>query len=174
MRRGVLLAAVLVVTFLAACGGPTTAAGPPEIDLGRDVCDQCHMIISEVRYASAYRTSEGETHLFDDPGGMLVHGVASGELADAQVWVHDYDTEEWLDAASAWFVHGGDIASPMAFRIAAFASESSALAQGDMHGGTVMRWPGLVAMAESGEIAPISDEDLHEHDADSDVGEETT
>ena len=51
------------------------------------------MIISEARFASAYRLANGTEKVFDDVGEMLKHGHKTGELADAEAWVHDFETE---------------------------------------------------------------------------------
>lgn len=42
------------------------------------------------------------------------------------VWVHDYNSEEWIDAEAAFFVESNAIKSPMGHGLAAFADKSAA------------------------------------------------
>ncbi len=142
-----LVGLVAVLLAVAACG--SDQAGPPSIEFGRDVCDECHMIISEPRYAAAYRDAAGTPSIFDDIGDMLDHGLSSGTLAEATVWVHDFDTEEWVEAADAWFVAGGDVQTPMAGQIVAFATEDGARRFAADDGGEVRTWKALVADRKS-------------------------
>ena len=120
-RPSPLLLLLMALTMLiAACGTSATASGPPDINYGRDVCFECGMIISEARFASAYRTAADAEMLFDDIGGMLKYGHATGEIATAEAWVHDYETEEWVAAEQAYFIVTQSVATPMAFGILAF------------------------------------------------------
>lgn len=117
---------VLLLTgwLLSSCGSEPDISQPPEIRYGEDTCERCFMIINEARYAAAYVTSDGKSHLFDDIGGMLAHFE---EMADdvAVFWVHDFETEEWLKADDAFFVESGHI-TPMGYGIVAFAEEDRA------------------------------------------------
>ena len=108
-------------SLVAACGGAEAAAGPPEIKYGRDVCVECNMVISEARFAAAYRMGDGTEKKFDDIGGMLKHGRENSEIADAVAWVHDFHTEQWIEAQAAFYVPTRSVATPMAHGIVAFA-----------------------------------------------------
>lgn len=146
MRWALALAVVLV---LAGCGDGSST-GPPDIQFGRDVCDTCHMIISEPRFASAYRDAGGEAFVFDDLSEMLEHIAAAGEApADDRVWVHDYGTEEWLDAPSAWYVLA-DVETPMGGGIVAFREETDARQFAGEHDGEVLTWPDVMQQAATG------------------------
>jgi copper chaperone NosL len=140
--------AVLALVF-ASCG--SERSGPPDIAYGRDVCDECHMIISEARYASAYRSADGEDRIFDDIGDMIAFGRERDELVEATAWVHDYDTEAWLDAPDAWFVRADELETPMGGGVVAFATEASANAFAEPRDGEVLGWDELIASdVESG------------------------
>lgn len=146
MRRlwvAVALAAAAVVAVTSACSGGV-ATGPPDINYGRDVCDQCHMIISEARYASAYRTASGEPFVFDDVGDMLAHLQDAGMPAGVTVWVHDFDSGDWVEAADAWFVHSQATQTPMGGGTIAYARERDARAAAAADDGTVLRWGEMV------------------------------
>ena len=147
MRRLlVVLGLVVAAAILAARFDSDDPDGPPEIEYGRDVCTDCNMIISEPRFAAAYRDSEGNPAIFDDIGDLLRYGHEKGDLDEATAWVHDYDDEEWIEAQGAWFVKS-DIQTPMASGLAAFAEEAGAKAFADEHDGDVLRWRDLIENA---------------------------
>jgi copper chaperone NosL len=124
MRR--LLALVATAMLVAACGSEDTS-GPPDIQYGRDICVQCNMIISEAKFATAYRTVDGAEKIFDDIGGMVIHLRTTGdELSAGEAWVHDFNTEEWIGAEEAFYVPTTSVSSPMGHSILAFASEAAA------------------------------------------------
>ncbi len=138
------VAVVLAAIVLAASCSGESASGPPEIAYGRDVCAECHMIISEPRFAAAYRVGEGEAFTFDDIGDLIAHATRSGDIDKVTAWVHDYDTEKWIDAPDAWFVTGSDVETPMAGGLVAFARRSDAEAFIEGSGGTLVQWPELI------------------------------
>lgn len=143
----IVLAVMVAVTGLVACSAEE-ASGPPEINYGRHVCDQCHMIISEAAYASAYREVGGSTFVFDDIGDMLAHLSTNEDAADASAWVHDYHSGEWVDAPEASFVHSPQIQTPMGGGIVAFADPSDADGFAGEHDGDVLGWSDLLADLE--------------------------
>lgn len=149
MRR---LLVVLIIGLVAgACGGD--GEGPPDLSIGRDVCDRCGMIISEARFAAGYWVGD-EDWIFDDIGGMMVFAEMAGDLDLMSAWVHDYDSEEWIRAEEAFYVMGTSIQTPMAFGIAAFGDRSRADAIAAEQETRALTWPDLVAKAQAGEIEP--------------------
>jgi copper chaperone NosL len=110
-----------------ACGGGQSAAEPPEILYGQDVCSECNMIINEANYASAYWTADGDPRLFDDVGEMLKY-VQENPEERASTWVHDLNTADWLPAEEAWFVMNAGLMTPMGTGVAAVANEQDARA----------------------------------------------
>lgn len=147
MLRPATVAALALALLLsvAGCGGGESG-GPPEIRYGRDICVQCGMIVSEPRFAAAYRLPDGTEKVFDDLGGLLLYGHATGELATAEVWVHDVETEEWVGADSAWFVATANAHTPMGYGIVAFSERGRAQAFAGGAGADVLTWDELVAI----------------------------
>ena len=139
MKRltGLALGLLLVA---AACGGSAAASGPPDIKYGRDVCVECNMIISEERHAAAYRLADGTEKLFDDVGGMVKHGREQGEFDTATAWVHDYETEEWVEVENAFFVPTLSVATPMGHGIIAFGDRDRADTFAAAVDGQVIDW----------------------------------
>lgn len=147
----------------AACGNAEAATGPPEINYGRDVCVECSMVISEARFAAAYRLEDGTEKKFDDIGGMLKHGQETGEVAGAVAWVHDFSTEEWVEAAAAFYVPTLSVATPMAHGIVAFSDHQRATEFAIGVGGEVIDWETVL-------LLPIIDGLVGNHHSDEDGG----
>lgn len=143
IRAVLIMAALAVIGGLASCSGGT-ASGPPEINYGRDVCDQCHMIISEARYAAAYRDTQGRPFAFDDIGDMMEHLDASEAVDTATAWVHDFESEDWIDVNDAWFVHSSDIETPMGGGTIAFTERTDAERHALDNGTEVVQWAHMV------------------------------
>lgn len=154
------MAALMVVLVVGGCSGEKNAA--PEIAYGRDVCEQCGMIIEDPRFAAAYRDDSGEEHLFDEIGGMLVAASTLGHLESGAFWVNDYSTQSPIPASEAHFVHGASITTPMDFRIVAFAQPGAAKAFAALNGGVEHTWADLVELALADDIVPNPEvEDNH-------------
>ncbi|MGB4864113.1 MAG: nitrous oxide reductase accessory protein NosL [Tepidiformaceae bacterium] len=121
--------------------------GPPEIAYGSDSCAHCRMIISDARFAAGWRdASADETH-FDDIGCMVNHAREHPPAQPVQFWVHNYNTEEWLDASLASFIIDPSIKTPMSYGIAAAGSPEDAKSlapEGDVTG-----WAGLPDVVEA-------------------------
>lgn len=146
MARILLLAAIaLSAIFLGACGDEARADEPPKIEYGRDTCDRCNMIISEERYASGLVNEDADKLIFDDIGEMIAFIQDDPGTYDAwRVWVHDYDTIEWIDGESAFYVHGTDVITPMAMGVLAFETEEAATTFAAENSGSVVDWETLL------------------------------
>ncbi|MDJ0952908.1 MAG: nitrous oxide reductase accessory protein NosL [Acidimicrobiia bacterium] len=157
------LAALLLGSLAAGCSDPAEASGPPEISYGRDICVECNMIISEPRFAAAYRLDDGEAKVFDGVGELVKHAHRHDEFDRiAFAWAHDYYTEEWILVESAHFVAGEGVVTPMGHGIVAFATMEDATAFAGEREATVLRWDEVAAL-------PLTSEGLlghHHHDDD--------
>lgn len=111
------------------------------------------MILSDPRFAAAYRTQDGEALVFDDIGDMVVHGVEAGELDGERTWVHDYESEEWVVAATATYVRGR-VETPMGRGLVAFAKMGDADAFANRVDGEVLVWDEVVGLARHGALEP--------------------
>ncbi|HHW84862.1 MAG TPA: hypothetical protein GX400_01470 [Chloroflexi bacterium] len=146
---------LMALAMLAACAGGPTTPEPAKIRFGETICTECGMIISQPKYASSFAYAESEGRFkslpFDDIGDMLAYMRKHSDLIPVGVWVHDYISEEWIDAERAYFVHSDAIKSPMGHGIAAFADKSAAEQFAVETAGQMLDWDHLrieMAMAE--------------------------
>lgn len=145
------LACLLAAVLLATGCGSSDATAPPDIKYGRDLCTQCGMIIMEARFATAYRSDDGTEKKFDDLGGMVLHLRATGYDPDpSNVWVHDYETEEWITAAAAHFVPTLSVATPMGHSILAFADRGVADRFASDIDADVIDWMTVLVLPDTG------------------------
>jgi copper chaperone NosL len=155
MKTGMVVIALMVMLLPAACVRGQTTAAPPEIRYGEDVCAECNMIISDVRFAAGYAHEIGddryESLAFDDIGDMLVHAGKHPEHQIVAWYVHDYVTKEWLDATEAHYVLSQALHTPMGFGIAACGTAESAQQTAGELNGTVVDWDGLRAQLHAGQ-----------------------
>lgn len=68
-------------------------------------------------------------------------------------WVHDYDTEEWVDAATAWYVQSDTLETPMGGGVVAFAQRDEGDRFAADNDGTVLSWTALVQDVRRGGTA---------------------
>lgn len=158
-----LLGAVLAVALVlgSACGGSADAEGPPDINYGRDICFECNMIISEARFAAAYRLADGTEKVFDDIGEMLKHGHKTGEIATAEAWVHDFETEAWVTADRAHHIVTRTVATPMAFGIISFEDAMRAESFARDVDAEVVDWATILRLPPD-DLLTISDQHAHD------------
>jgi len=142
--RAIVLAAAVTV----ACSEP----GPGAFQYDSDVCDHCHMTISDPAFASQLVTRTGKMYRFDDPT-CLASFVASGSLAPGDVhsiWMNDHaHPNAIVTAQDAFFVVSDRIRAPMNGRTAAFRSHADAASLQSVVGGELQRWTDIVKRGTS-------------------------
>lgn len=138
------IVSALLLFLLAACAQGTATPTAPDIKYGQDVCADCNMIINEPRFAAAYayEIEEGryESLAFDDMGDLVNHLKKNQDKTIANIWAHDYESEEWIDGEAAFYVVSPEIRSPMGHGIAAFAAEEDATALAAELGVEILDW----------------------------------
>ncbi len=160
MKKFVMITIILL--SLAACRQSVDLEAPPEILYGEDVCTECSMIINEARFAASYVTTSGDVRRFDDIGGMLVHDQKMQEAVHIY-WVHDLNTEEWINANSATFVLSRNLNTPMGWGVAAFADSADAAAYVAANEGVSTTYAALQEEIKTGALDPTAFAD-HEHE----------
>lgn len=98
---------------------------PAIVKYGQDTCTGCSMIISEVPYSAQYILTDGSVKKFDDIGCMIDYIKHTDNELDmiAAVYVHDYNSNKWIDAKRALFLHSRLIITPMGHGIIAFSND---------------------------------------------------
>jgi len=95
------------------------------------------MLISEPRYAAAYRIDDRDM-VFDDIGCMLQALADEADPGSAEVWFGDVDDGAWISSEQAVFVHAAGLPTPMAGGIVASGNREAADALAARQGGEVL------------------------------------
>jgi copper chaperone NosL len=138
MNRALLL--LMVASLVPGCGG-STDDGPPHVELGRDECVHCGMILTDERSVAAIlvsRDAQLTPLLFDDIGDLIDYERANPKLQVVRRYVHDFETRQWIDASQAVFLRSTQLHTPMGSGIAGFndldrAKSQQRKEQGELH-----------------------------------------
>ena len=133
-----ILTAVIAALGVAACGPAAAEPQPPDIIYGQDVCEECGMLISEARYAAATLIENGEPRKFESIADMVTYHMDHPDQPVKAWFVHDYHTESWIRAETAFYVLSEAIRAPMPPGLAAFESRPAAETFASSAGGTVL------------------------------------
>ncbi len=104
---------LLALVLLTGCAA-SRPAGPPEVHYGQDECSRCRMLVEDAKFCAGTRLGE-EVRVFDDLGELFEKPLREGELA----WVHDYDSQAWIDARTATYIRCPGLKSPMGYGVLA-------------------------------------------------------
>lgn len=99
--------------------GEKVLTGDPVIRYGEETCARCRMVISNAKFAAAWRQPDGTEEHFDDIGCMVLLNRDRHLSVDVTFWVHDFESEQWLDASKCTYEISTEINSPMGYGIAA-------------------------------------------------------
>ncbi len=83
---------------------------PEPVAWDQEACAECHMLISDRRFAAQLQTARGQTLNFDDPACLMTY-VAHQHPSVRAIYFRDSQSARWLKADHAGFVRSTD--SPM-------------------------------------------------------------
>jgi hypothetical protein len=108
------------------------------------------MIISDARFAAAWRDAKGKPARFDDIGCMVSMYHDAMPANGTQFWVHSYLDESLLTTNEATFVVSEDIVTPMSYGFAAVSTASEADTLVKQFGGETKTWAAMLAAGGEG------------------------
>ncbi len=149
--RVILFVTVVLALVLAGCSRGQTEIKPPTVRLGEDKCADCDMIINDMRFACAamreVSANDYESLLFDDIGDLVRYLAKHSDQKFVATYVHDYETQAWIEADKAAYVSSKELKTPMASGLLAVNSASAAQALAAKMNGAVMDWAAVKAQA---------------------------
>lgn len=137
--------ALVIGSVMISCGSQDS--GLPRIRYGEETCDRCRMIISEKRFAAAYRTDSGALRKFDDLGCAILYPKEQDETV-AQLWGYDYEETNWLDVRQAFLVHSSELLTPMGYGIAVLSTAEQATALAAKINGRIVQFDQLYPLLQ--------------------------
>ena len=136
MTRREAIVSVATLAASAACG--VKAEGPPPIEIDRTPCAHCGMLISEPRYAAAYKSPRREAQVFDDIGCLLASATREAGRGELRFWFHDARTAHWIAGSEATFVKSARFRTPMSGGLVAYRDAVAAKLTAAQHDGQVI------------------------------------
>ena len=129
----------MVLALVVAC----SPRGPKDIRYGEELCDYCHMTITDPAFAAQLVTSTGKVHVFDDIGD-LASFTTEGRVPAEQIygiWVNLFlHPADRILVDEAVFLQSDRLRSPMSSGLAAFRSGETADSLRGEIGGQVLMW----------------------------------
>lgn len=136
-------ASLLLSLMLAGCRSP----GPRIVRYGAELCEHCHMTVSDPRFGGQLVTRKGRVFVFDD-AGCLATFVNNGMVPPEDVhsvWVNDFlDSKELLEAGAANYLTVEGLRTPMGSGVIAVSTAREADSLASIMGGHVLTWPDVL------------------------------
>lgn len=120
---------------------------PKPIHFGKDACHACKMTLMDPVFGAEVVTQKGKTFVFDDVNCLMdfLNKENQPDEAYAHLLVVNHaEPEQLIDAKTAFYVLSDEIKSPMASRVAAFASETDMRVYRSKYNGVYLAWGELV------------------------------
>ena len=97
------------------------------ITYGVDLCQHCKMTIMDKKFGAELINKKGKTLKFDSGECMVSYMKTDKNFEAAQILVINYtNPEELIEADKSFFLHGGNVNSPMGGQLAAFKTRGDA------------------------------------------------
>ncbi len=114
---------------------------PQPINFGKDLCAHCSMTIMDKKFGAEMVNSKGKAVKFDSGECMVNYINSETKFEAAQYLIVNYTSEgELIKAEEAFFLHGGNVNSPMGGNLAAFNTKADAEKMQAELGGDLMLW----------------------------------
>lgn len=127
---------LIVAVFLTACN---TRLEP--INYGKDQCAACRMTIMDKKFGAELVSSKGKIIKFDSGECMLAYLKADNTFkANLHLVVNYAEPGSLIEADKAFYLHGGNVNSPMGGNLAAFNTSNNAEKFKATIGGDLLNW----------------------------------
>ena len=127
---------ITLVTFLSACNNE-----PQPIMYGVDLCHYCKMTIMDKKFGAERNNKKGKALKFDSGECMVSYLNSENKFEAQQYLVVNYNSEgELINAAEAFYLHGGNVISPMGGNLAAFKTKADAEKSNEEFAADLVMW----------------------------------
>lgn len=128
-----------VCIFIVSC-----STEPQPINFGKDLCAHCSMTIMDKKFGAEMVNSKGKAIKFDSGECMVGYINSENKFEAAQFLIVNYTSEgELINAADAFYLHGGSVVSPMGGNLAAFKTKADAEKLNETFGAELILWNDL-------------------------------
>ncbi|MCG3166244.1 MAG: hypothetical protein POELPBGB_02022 [Bacteroidia bacterium] len=114
---------------------------PQPINYGKDMCEHCGMTIMDKKFGAEIVNSKGKAIKFDSGECMVSYLNSENKFEAQQYLVVNYNSEgELINAAEAFYLHGGTVISPMGGNLAAFKTKADAEKSNEEFAADMIMW----------------------------------
>jgi len=141
---------------------PTVMVGAQEINLGKDQCAHCSMIIRDQQFAALAIDNQDKAFRFDAVE-CLVNFLKTKDEADfKQLLVTDFPNPgQWIAADKAVYLKSQQIPSPMGAYLSAYTDEALARNVSRKNKGKIFSWEELKIRFEKSQFGQVNHPDHH-------------
>lgn len=151
------MAFVFIMILLFSC----SPKGPQPVVPGKDVCEYCKMVITDVKFAGEIITKTGKIYKYDSIECTGADYLAKRDSVK-QVYVPNYLIQnEFVQAEKAFYLISENIKSPMGLNVSAYKTKEDALKKQKEKGGKIYDWEGLLLVIQTEYIPRFSNMHLH-------------
>lgn len=130
---------LIVAIILSACN-----TQPEPINYGKDQCAACRMTIMDKKFGAELISSKGKIVKFDSGECMLAFMKADNTFSPKLYLVTNYAAPgNLIEADKAFYLHGGNVNSPMGGNLAAFNTSQDAEKHQTTLGGDLLKWTSI-------------------------------
>lgn len=125
-------------------------------------CVHCNMDVKNIRFKAKAEKNNGKIIHFDAIECLVNYLKTKNESSFKGLWVTDYDTKNYIEVASAYFLKSKSIPSPMGANLSAYSSEEAAKNRLANKDDVVMYWKVLQERFVSSNFGTV-DHSHHHH-----------
>lgn len=134
---------VSLIVFLSSCNNE-----PQAIVYGIDLCQHCKMTIMDKKFGAELINKKGKVLKFDSGECMVAYMKADKNFTVDKTLIINYaNPEELIDADKSFFLHGGNVNSPMGGQLAAFKTREDAEKLQKELQGELLLWDKVVGLS---------------------------
>ena len=123
----------ILLLFVVSC-----SVEPKPIHYNLDVCEYCHMVITDVRYGTETLTSKGKAYKFDSVECLIDYCKENKPNVHQHLVTCYGEPHSLYDAKNTWVIKCNAMPSPMGRYLTAFKSKQEADEIVEEKGGIVM------------------------------------
>ncbi|MBK7149009.1 MAG: nitrous oxide reductase accessory protein NosL [Bacteroidetes bacterium] len=120
----------------------------PGIAYGKDMCHLCKMTIMDTKFGAVLVNDKGKQLKFDSGECMVNYLKTDPEFKAERIMMINYTRPATLiDATHGFFLHGGEVRSPMGGQLAAFETRQEAEQLQQQLRGDLVLWADVLQIA---------------------------
>jgi copper chaperone NosL len=113
---------ILFILLFASC-----SQEHPAVNYGKDLCHLCKMTIMDKKFGAVMVNPKGKQIKFDSGECMVNYMKTDKDFEAERYLITNYSSPGTLiDAGKAFYLHGGEVRSPMGGKLAAFEAREDA------------------------------------------------